>query len=301
MPYSSRHIAKREQANSPVRSLRVQQKNMLMLALIVTVASLSLPGCSDSRTGNDRSNANSNRNAGANANSSTAAAPRFYPKEPDPYSATMTITQEGQQPLQIEVAKMRGDRRWTLQLSGIGEVAYLEKAGLKYLMLPERKQYAELMPGSLAFSGGDTLTPTAMVEKLGKTRAEKLGKEAINGVMAIKYRLPGSSDAQTQSGGGQADDLVYIDEGSGLPVRIEAGLKNLNGVAGRVVIDATNIRLNPDAAMFDVPPGTKKIDAEQLKPQVVQLIGTLKTMAALMGQRISDAPPAGAAERPAKN
>jgi hypothetical protein len=100
--------------------------------------------------------------------------------------------------------------------------------------------------------------------------------------MAIKYRLPGSSGAQPPSGGGK-DDLVYIDEGSGLPVRIEAELKSLNGVAGRVVIDAQNIRLNPDAALFDVPAGTRKVDAGLLKPQVERLIGTLKAMAALMG------------------
>ena len=279
MVYSCRHIAKLEQANVP---LRLQRKSLLSIAL-VAAAGLILPGCSDSKSGNDNSIANSNR-SGANANSSTAA-PRVFPKEPDPYSATMTITQEGQQPLQVEVAKMRGDRRWRLQLSGIGEVVYLEKAGLKYMMLPERKQYTELLPGSLAFSGGDVLTPTAMLEKLGKTRAEKLGKESINGAMTIKYRLPGSGDAQAQSGGGQTDDLVYIDEGSGVPVRIEAGLKNLNGAAGRVVIDAMNIRLNPDAAMFDVPAGTKKIDAGLLKPQAERLIETLKTMAALMGAK----------------
>jgi hypothetical protein len=253
------------------------------LVLGVAVAGLSLPGCSDSKSDNSNSNANSNRTSGANANSSTSAALRFFPKEPDPYSTSITIAQEGQPPLQVEVAKMRGDRRWTFQLSGIGEVVYLEKAGLKYLILPERKQYTELLSGSLAFNGGEALTPTAMAGRLGPVRAEKIGKESINGVMAVKYRLPGSSDAQPQSEGGKGEDLVYIDEGSGLPVRIEADLKNLNGVAGRVVIDAQNIRLNPDAAMFDVPAGTKKVEAGLLKPQVERLIGTLKAMAALMG------------------
>src|SRR6185436_1640103 len=187
--------------------------------------------------------------------------------------------QEGQPPLQVEVGRMKGDRRWSFQLSGIGEVVYMEKAGLKYLLLPERKQYAELLPGNLSFSGADTLTPSAMAGKLGAPRAEKVAREAINGVMAVKYRLAGSSE------GGPADDLVYIDEGSGLPVRIEAGLKNLNGLAGRVVIDAQNIRLNPDAALFDVPVGTRKVDAGLLKPQVERLIESLKAMAALMGRK----------------
>ena len=285
MVYSSRHIAKPEHPGGPARLLRARHKNTLLLAMMVAIVSLSLAGCSDSKTGNDHSNVNANRSPGANANSSQAAAPRFLPKEPDPYSATMTITREGQPPLQVEIAKMRGDRRWTLQLSGIGQVVYLEKAGLKYMLMPERKQYTEVTPASLAFNGGDTLTPNAMVEKLNKSRAEKAGKEAINGTMAIKYRLPGPNEGQTQSGSGQGDDLVYIDEGSGLPVRIQAGLKNLTGLAGSVVIDATNIRLNPDAATFDVPTGTRKIDSALLKPQIEQLTVTLKSMAALMGQK----------------
>ena len=283
MPYSPGRILTPEQPNRSVRSLYVQVKRLLSLALLLIVAGLSLPGCSDSKSDNANSNANSNRTAGANANSSSAAALRAFPKEPDPYSASMTIAQEGQPPLQVEIGRMRGDRRWSFQLSGIGEVVYLEKAGLKYLMLPERKQYAELLPGTLTFSGGEALTPSAMAGKLGAAKAEKIGKEAINGVMAVKYRLPGSSDGQTQSG--PADDLVYIDEGSGLPVRIEAGLKNLNGLSGRVVIDAQSIRLNPDAALFDVPVGTRKVDAGLLKPQVERLIGSLKAMAALMGRK----------------
>jgi hypothetical protein len=250
---------------------------------LLAAAGFSSLGCSDPKGGNANSNVNSNSTAGANANSSAAGALRAFPKEPDPYSASMTIAQEGQPALQVEVGRMRGDRRWSFQLSGIGEVVYLEKAGLKYLMLPERKQYTELLPGNLTFSGGEVLTPTAMAGKLGAAKAEKIGREAINGVMAVKYRLPG--DAQTRSGSRQADDLIYIDEGSGLPVRIEAGLKNLNGLAGRVVIDAQNIRLNPDSALFDVPVGTKKVDAGLLKPQVERLIESLKAMAASMGRK----------------
>ena len=283
MVYSSRDTAQPVHENGAVHRPQSRKTQPLSLALIMAVAGLGMFGCSDSKTGDDHSKANSNRNAGANANSSPVAAPRFLPKEPDPYSATLTITQQGKQPLQLEIARMRGDRRWTLQLSGIGEVVYLEKAGLKYMMFPERKQYTELLPGKLSFSGGDTLTPNAMVEKLGKTNAEKVGKESTNGTMAIKYRLPGSNAGRSQSS--EADDLIYIDEGSGLPVRIEAGLKNLNGIDGFVVIDATNVRLNPDAATFDVPPGTRKIDSELLKPQVDRLVETLKIMAAMMGQR----------------
>lgn len=156
-------------------------------------------GCSESPNSDVKSNANANSNLSASSTSS-AGAPRFYPKEPDPYSATMTINRPGHPPLQIDIAKMRGDRRWSLQLPGIGEAIYFEKAGLKYLMLPARKQYSELPLDELGVDGGASLTPTAMVEKLGRAKAEKIGKEAINGVMTIKYRVAGSSEGQSQSG-----------------------------------------------------------------------------------------------------
>src|SRR6185503_658079 len=105
MVNSRRQKARPRQSNGPVRLPGARQKNRFSLALIVAVVTLSLTGCSDSKPGNDHSNSNSNRGAAVNANSSQAAAPRFLPKEPDPYSATMTIAREGQSPLQIEIAK----------------------------------------------------------------------------------------------------------------------------------------------------------------------------------------------------
>jgi hypothetical protein len=261
--------------------------------LLILLASVGLVGCSESANNNTAANANSN-SASSTGPASTAAAPRFYPKEPDPYSATMTINRSGEAPLQIELAKRRGDRRWSLQLPGIGDAIYFEKAGLKYLMLPARKQYAELPLDSFGLSGGQSLTPTAMVEKFGRVNAEKVGKESVNGVMNIKYRLAMSTDGQA---GAQAESLVYIDEGSGLPVRIDADLKSLNQLEGRTVIDVANIRLNPEEAIFDIPTGTKKVGAEQLKQPMDGLIATLKGLAAAMGERIEAPTRPVAAER----
>ena len=248
-------------------------------AILIAVVPAGMTGCSGSPSGRN-SNLNANNGAAANTNQSAPTSTRFSPKEPDPYVATLALAQQGQPQVQIEIAKMRGDRRWALQLAGIGQVVYLEKAGLRYVMLPTRKQYAEMPSNVPGFIGGRTLTPTAMVDKLGKTGAEKIGKEAINGVMAIKYRLAGG-----QGKTGDRNNLVYVDEGSGLPVHIEADLEPLNGAAGRSVVDVLNVRLNPEAAMFDVPTGTKKVGAEQVKTQIDALAAALKGIAALMGER----------------
>jgi hypothetical protein len=192
----------------------------------------------------------------------------------------MVVARESGRSLQVEVARRKGDRRWAIQLGG-GEMVYLEKAGLSYLMVPSRKQYAELPLGSLAFSGSEALTPTAMVEKLSRFPAEKQGKASINGVMAIKHQV------DRQSG---TPDLIFIDEGSGLPVHIEADLKELNGETGRSVVDTSNIRLNPDSALFDIPAGTKKVSPEAMKPQIVSLVAVLNEMAVMMGERAASQP-----------
>jgi hypothetical protein len=284
------HIENRHTLSAILNSaIRNPQSAILSLILL----SLSFFGCSESPNSNTKSNANANTSLPAGSTSSSTA-PRFYPKEPDPYSATMTLIRPGQPPLLIEIAKRRGDRRWALQLPGIEEAVYFEKAGLKYLMLPARKQYSELPLDSFVLSGGDSLTPTAMVEKFGRVNPEKVGKEAMNGVMAIKYRLAVAQEGQTQ-----VENLVYIDEGSGLPVRIDADLKGVNGLDGRTVVDVVNIKLNPEEAIFDIPTGTRKIGAEQLKTQMDSLIATLTSVAASMGERTGSPPPPATAERPA--
>jgi hypothetical protein len=282
---------------SAISKFEIRNSKFEILPIII-LSGLTLFGCSEPPNSNTKSNANSNTSLAAGSTGS-AGAPRFYPKEPDPYSATMTINRPGQPPLQIEIAKRRGDRRWVLQLPGIGEANYFEKAGLKYLMLPARKQYAELPLDSFGLNGGDSLTPTAMVEKFGRANAEKIGKETVNGVMAIKYRVSGAGAGQAPDGGGGAENLVYIDEGSGLPVRIDTDLKSLNGLDGRTLVEVANIRLNPEESMFDIPTGTRKIGAEQLKTQMDSLIATLRSIAASMGQRIDAQPLPVIAERPA--
>jgi hypothetical protein len=278
----------------------------MALAPLIMLAVLS--GCANPpANSNSTSTATANANLSAtNANMSTtpAAATGDWAasvKEPDRYSVTMTISGQGQAnqrqatlpPQQIQFARNAGDRRWALNLPNpIGPVIYLEKSGLKYLILPGRNQYVELKPEELGFQLGSVLTPSAMVERL-KPRAqyEQVGTETLNGRPAIKYRFVGAADTKTQAGTVQSDSFVYMDQETGLPLRADLNFSSTSGAVATGTIMTENIQMNPDPALFEVPTGMKKTETAELKQQVQNFVGTVQLLVQMMKQQTGAAPP----------
>lgn len=190
---------------------------------------------------------------------------------------------------QFGFAKLGADRRWAFMLPApIGQTVYLEKSGLKYLVLLDRKQYVELMPEALGFQLGGMLTPGAIADRL-KSRAqhEQLGLDSINGRTAIKYRLTGSGDASRQT-----DGMIFVDRETGLPLRCEMNLVLPAGTKSRVIVEARDLQLSPDRAQFDVPAGMKKVSPQEAKQQVEGFVTALRLFADIM----SGAQPAALAE-----
>src|ERR1044072_5418231 len=139
-------------------------KGLLIAALLVTAAALSSAGCQSSENTNAAANSNSsnsnqtvNINSNANANMTnstvtTSTGQTIEAREPDKYSATVSITAStaGQQrasgQTEVKVARNEADRRYAIdtKLPGVGEIIYLEKGDKHYVIMPGRKQYAEL-------------------------------------------------------------------------------------------------------------------------------------------------------------
>ena len=275
------------------------------LALAAMLASTVSTGCT-SPPANSNTTSNANTSAATNANTSTAtsaAAPDWAAsvKEPDRYSVTMTISGQGQAnqkqatlpPQQIQFARNMADRRWALNLPApIGQIVYLEKSGLKYLILPARNQYVELKPEELGFQLGSVLTPSAMVERL-KPRAqyEQVGVEPVNGRPAIKYRFVGAADTRTQAGTAQTDSFVYMDQETGLPLRADLNFSTTSGATATGTIMTENIQLNPDTTLFEIPTGMRKVTTEELKQQVQNFIGAVQVIIQMMRQQTGGAPP----------
>ena len=270
----------------------------LIAALIVLTMALAAFGCNTTNTNsnanaNVSTNTNENSNVAAmaneNANSaaaSTTTASTFSTREPDRYDMKMNVNLEGsannrQGSTQVEIAFARLDanRRWTLKVPSINqEISYLEKPGLKYLVIPSRNQYVEITDEAVGFPLGNVLTPSAMMERLQAKPHESLGTETVNGRVAMKYRFTGAANTGTTAGTAQADSFIYVDQETNLPLRIDL-TTTANGVSGRGLLETRDIQLNPDPAQFDVPAGYQKVTSQQLKEQVQGFIAFVRAIA----------------------
>lgn len=283
---------------------RVRACRPALTALSVIIISLFC-GCtaaikSNNANSNAPSNAKSvNRNADSQASNTQDD---INIREPDRYSVAMTISGQNtasdapasMATLQFGFAKFDADRRWTFTLPApMGQVAYLEKSGLKYLVFLSSKQYSELMPDALGFQIGGALSPVSIAQQMkSSVRFERLGTEAVNGRTAVEYRLTSKRDSSTQTEG-----VIFVDQETGLPLRSEASSTQSNGKKWRVIVEEREIQLNPDRSQFDVPAGMKKVSQQEAKQQIESFGVVLRPFLDVM----SGAPPAPIASQPAPN
>jgi hypothetical protein len=282
----------------------------LIAALIVLTMAFAGFGCNTTPTNSNananvstNTNENSNLLAMTNENANTAAASSttastFSTREPERYTMKMNVNLEGSasnrqgsMQLEIDFARMDANRRWTLRVPSINqEVTYLEKPGLKYLIIPSRNQYVEVTQDAVNFPLGNLLTPSAMMERLQSKPHESLGTETVNGRVAMKYRLTGAANTGTSAGTAQADSFIYVDQETNLPLRVDLTATTTSGATARGIAETRDIHLNPDPTQFDVPAGYQKVTAEQLKQQVQGFIALIRAIAPYFGQQ--SAPPA---------
>ncbi len=259
------------------------------IASLIMLASVAL-GCSEASKGTDaNSSAGSSLKPGGNANAN--ASPRAASsqsatidiKEPERYSVAMTISiqetaSEAPAPMltqQLSFAKVGADRRWAFVFPApLGQIVYLEKSGLKYLVLFERKHYVELTPNAFGFEPGKVLTPNSIAERLRPHQNESLGLEPVNGRTAIKYRLTPAAGTSAQT-----DGVIFADQETGLPLRSELNTAAPSGNKSRVIVEARDVQLNPDRAQFDVPSGMKKITQQEAKQQIEGFASALRSFA----------------------
>jgi len=284
------------------------KNNHSVTAFLVMVALTALPssGCTNAGT-NTTANLNSNANAAiANANTNpapvAAGAATLEAREPERYSVTSTITiqptgnspQANIPPLQFSFARMGTDRRVSLKLPDpVGEVIYLEKSPLKYLIFPARNQYVELDPNELGFQLGDVMSPASAVTRL-KERAkyEQVGTESVNGRIAVKYRFRGDADTHTKVGTAQAESIVYVDQETGLPLRSEIETTSSSGAGARIVTVADSLQFAPEASLFELPTTMKKVTSTELKQQVQSFVGAVRAVVGYLRQQVNTSPPA---------
>jgi hypothetical protein len=244
----------------------------VLLTLLTSVVWRCAGSKAPSSNSNAVSNTSTNSNANAETHPSSSQPAAIDIKEPERYGAAMTISIQGASGTpasmatqQFGYAKLGADRRWAFTFPApLGRIVYLEKSGLKYLILLDRKQYVELAPDTLGFQMSKEFTPGAVAERLKpRVQFEQLGVEPINARTAMRYRLTSASDASTR-----IDGVVFVDQETGLLLRSEVNTADSNGEKSRVMVEARDLQLNPDRSEFDVPAGMKKVPPQQAKQQI---------------------------------
>jgi len=226
-----------------------------------------------------------------NSNSMTTSV--VESREPDQYQATVTVKLEGigdQQrtafpTLAATVARSGADRRMQFTMPAGGRVVYLDKAGTNYLVLPEKKQYAELNQESLGFEVRRMLMPEQIVEQVKKVQGvQRVGEEKYNGRDVIKYRYGATANTQSQAGQVGTESFLLVDKETGLPLRSETvsqsqsggNLQGYNGV--RIITEITDIKMETTPELFAEPTEFQKIESDQVRAQVDVIFNSLATL-----------------------
>ena len=232
---------------------------------------------------NTATTTNSNASNTSNMNTTTTNTSGIETREPEQYSATITMKVEvtGAQsistpPLTANFARNGGDRRIGFKIGG-DEVVYLDRADKHYVVLPNRKQYAEIDSQTAGFNVPNVMTPGQIIKQVQSvTGCEKVGDEQFGGRSAVKYRCAGAAKTGTQAGDVKAESFVYVDKDTGLPLRSETLISSSGAVAGasaaKIVTELSNIQTSVPADTFAEPTGMSKVDPAQVRSQVEAVV-----------------------------
>ena len=254
----------------------------------------------NSATNLNASNMSSTSNANAGETTSTGAS--IETREPDQYSATITIKLEatGAQtislpPLSANFARNGASRRLSFKSPTGDEVVYIDNSDKHYVILTNRKQYAEIDEKSTGIDVKTLMSPAQIVSQVKNVRGcVNAGEEAFGGRPAVKYTCGGAAKTGTQAGDVKTESVIYVDKETSLPLRSESVVTASGNVKGenaaRIITELSNIQTTVLPTMFEVPTGMSKVDAAQVRGQVETV---LKAAAMLLQNTMqnSSAPP----------
>jgi len=287
-------------------------------AALSVVLLLSLGACQPMANSNSNTNANANTRANSqpsadNANSAdTDRGMAINAREPEKYSATLILsigTEGGDkaigiQSISVQVARNGGDRRVEFKLPDGSPLVYLDHNNRHYVVLPDRKQFAELTPEATGIQIHKLITPGQLVEDLKKIRGvERVGEGPMDGRAAEKYRYSAATNTNTKAGEVKAEAFVYVDKETGLPLRAELLAESSGDVKGvkaaRVVAEMRDIKTEVAATLFEPPAGYSQVAPEKVRQQIDALTSAVAAiLKAMMANAGSASPPPAASAKP---
>ena len=305
--------------------MRLAYGSKLLFGTVVAAAALAAPACQPAAETNTSANANApNTNAAVSVNSSnsanmttstitTSTGQTIEAREPDKYSATMvaTLSTTGQQQAkgqaEVRVERNGSDRRYAVTLPLYGELVFLDKADKRYVIMPARKQYAELTQELTGVNMDQVraMTPGQLVAYVERQQGvERVGEETLNNRQAVKYKVAGRAQTQTSAGQVQGESFIYVDKETGLPLRIEGfgqSTGSVQGVTGgNVVVETRDLKTDVNPSDFEIPQDYTKLTPEQVRQQVQQIVQAVQALMSFINAQQNAGAQASPAGSPAR-
>ena len=247
--------------------------------------------------------ANSISNSNLSAVSTTGST--VDAREPEQYQATVKLSFEtmgsGAQQASIpnlgaNVARQGDDRVMAFTVAN-EKFIFLDKSGKNYLILPNRKQYAELDEQSLGFEVRRMMMPEEIVQHARSVPGMRfVGEETQDGRQVLKYAYQAQANTNTNVGTVATESYMIVDKDTGLPLRTETVSRsesggNVQGVSGvRIVTEMTDIKTTPDPTLFNLPTDYARIDPETVKASVNAIFQIVSALAAQAMRQNQPAP-----------
>jgi hypothetical protein len=196
-----------------------------------------------------------------------STSPPFQTKEPDRYRATRTITistPDGETIVTKTSIAKDGPLRREEPEDSSPPVVYLDLIEGRFVLLPEANVYALATPdeGNSEADPEDNSPDRLLHLEPINTTYQSLGTEVIGGRNTQKYRITVNGSAPENVS--QTETLMWIDEALSMPIKSET--KSAGGA--RTTMELSDIDLNPDNKLFQIPTGYEKIAFGDLRKQL---------------------------------
>ncbi len=195
-----------------------------------------------------------------------SSTPPFQTKEPDRYRAVRTITTvtaAGETTITKTSVARSGETRRTEFTTGSKTLIYIDGPLGRFVLLLDERVCAEVAAGAGPLLNADDaseISPERLLHTdTGETSYQKLGAESIGGRNTTRYRIVVNS--LTAANVTVSETLMWIDDELKMPIKSET--KSPDGT--RVTMELSDITLDVDGRVFQIPEDCKKIGFEELR------------------------------------
>ena len=231
----------------------------------------------------NKTNTNSTNSNLANASDMNTSGSISEVKEPEKYQAKINLSLQAENTagqnsalpgLTSMVARDGANRRMEFTLPNNQKIIYLETNGKSLVVLPDRKQYAELNEQSTGVNVRSLMMPDQIVRQMQNIQGVKrAGEETVDGRSVIKYTYQSTTETKTQAGNVATESYFLVDKETGLPLRSETVSESQSGsVQGfkgiKVVTQMSDIKTEVPADLFAEPTDLAKVDEAQIRGQI---------------------------------